>query len=50
MTNDNPDASRTAYYEQIAAKRMTPLWESLHSLVPKPSAQSAACDSGNTRR
>ena len=35
MTNDNPDASRTAYYEQIARQRMTPLWESLHSLVPK---------------
>ncbi|HEX7907546.1 MAG TPA: gentisate 1,2-dioxygenase [Paraburkholderia sp.] len=35
MTIDNPVASRTAYYEQIARQRMTPLWESLHSLVPK---------------
>jgi gentisate 1,2-dioxygenase len=35
MINENPGASRVAYYEQIARERMTPLWESLHSLVPK---------------
>ncbi|RMX06650.1 gentisate 1,2-dioxygenase [Corticibacter populi] len=27
-------AERQAYYERIAAQRLTPLWESLHSLVP----------------
>jgi gentisate 1,2-dioxygenase len=35
MTHDRPDASRAAYYEQIARQHMAPLWESLHSLVPK---------------
>ncbi|WP_175684637.1 gentisate 1,2-dioxygenase [Burkholderia anthina] len=35
MTNNDPGVSRAAYYEQIARQRMTPLWESLHSLVPK---------------
>src|SRR5258708_10958313 len=35
MIDENPGASRAAYYEQIARERMTPLWESLHSLVPK---------------
>ena len=35
MPNNNPDASRAAYYEQIARQRMAPLWESLHNLVPK---------------
>ncbi len=42
MTNNNPGASRAAYYEQIARQRMAPLWESLHNLVPKapqPKAQ-----------
>src|SRR3569832_723400 len=34
MTNNRPDASRAAYYEQIARQHMAPLWESLHSLVP----------------
>lgn len=28
-------AARAAYYEQIAAKHMTPLWESLSTLVPE---------------
>lgn len=44
MTTNNPDASRAAYYEQIARQRLAPLWESLHSLVPKapqPKAQPA---------
>jgi gentisate 1,2-dioxygenase len=35
MANNRPDASRAAYYEQIARQHMAPLWESLHSLVPK---------------
>ncbi|WP_028222371.1 gentisate 1,2-dioxygenase [Paraburkholderia oxyphila] len=35
MTRHHPDASRAAYYEQIAQQRLAPLWESLHSLVPK---------------
>jgi gentisate 1,2-dioxygenase len=35
MTNNYPGASRAAYYEQIARQRMSPLWESLHNLVPK---------------
>ncbi|MDR2154336.1 MAG: gentisate 1,2-dioxygenase [Burkholderiaceae bacterium] len=30
-----PDASRQAYYGQIAKYHMTPLWESLHLLVPR---------------
>jgi gentisate 1,2-dioxygenase len=44
MTNNAPGASRAAYYEQIARQRMSPLWESLHNLVPKtpqPKAQPA---------
>jgi len=44
MSATNPSASRAAYYEQIARQRMTPLWESLHNLVPKqpqPKAQPA---------
>lgn len=28
-------AERDAYYQRINAKNMTPLWESLHNLVPK---------------
>ncbi|WP_323118999.1 gentisate 1,2-dioxygenase [Burkholderia alba] len=35
MPTPAPDPERTAYYEQIAAQRLTPLWESLHSLVPR---------------
>lgn len=30
----NPSASRDAYYGSIAKHNMSPLWESLHSLVP----------------
>jgi gentisate 1,2-dioxygenase len=35
--NTLPDeqAERAAYYERIATKSMTPLWEVLHSLVPQ---------------
>ena len=31
----DPRAARAAYYEQIAAKHMAPLWESLAALVPE---------------
>jgi len=31
----DPRAARAAYYQQIAAKHMTPLWESLAALVPE---------------
>src|SRR6201988_258637 len=44
MTSDTADALRAAYYERIAAQQMSPLWESLHNLVPKtpqPKAQPA---------
>jgi gentisate 1,2-dioxygenase len=39
-----PSPERAAYYAQIATRHMSPLWESLHSLVPKaprPQAQAA---------
>ncbi|MBN3788711.1 gentisate 1,2-dioxygenase [Burkholderia sp. Ac-20353] len=39
MSSQHPDASRaasrSAYYARIAQQRLTPLWESLHNLVPK---------------
>ncbi|ABE30326.1 gentisate 1,2-dioxygenase [Paraburkholderia xenovorans LB400] len=35
MTIRNHSPSRIAYYEQIAKLGMAPLWESLHTLVPK---------------
>lgn len=35
MTSNTVDALRAAYYERIAAQQMSPLWESLHNLVPK---------------
>jgi len=35
MTSKTADALRAAYYERIAAQQMSPLWESLHNLVPK---------------
>lgn len=51
MTNENPGASRAAYYEQIARERMTPLWESLHSpSFRKPLSRKRGVRSGNTRR
>ena len=34
MTGHAPPAQRNAYYEAIGRSHMTPLWESLHSLVP----------------
>ncbi len=34
MQNSGSNAVRTAYYDRIAHKNMTPLWESLHALVP----------------
>ncbi|MBN3849317.1 gentisate 1,2-dioxygenase [Paraburkholderia sp. Ac-20342] len=35
MTVNHPVASRATYYEKIARSGMAPLWESLHTLVPK---------------
>ncbi|GAB3626629.1 Gentisate 1,2-dioxygenase [Pandoraea terrae] len=34
MNDRAPSAERAAYYEHIGRSHMTPLWESLHSLVP----------------
>jgi gentisate 1,2-dioxygenase len=44
MSTSTRERERTAYYGDIARKSMTPLWESLHNLVPKeprPQAQAA---------
>ncbi|CAB3708551.1 gentisate 1,2-dioxygenase [Paraburkholderia rhynchosiae] len=44
MSAQTQQDERTAYYERIAQQRLTPLWESLHNLVPKaprPQAQAA---------
>ena len=35
MTEHTPDTDRTAYYARLGRSHMTPLWESLHSLVPR---------------
>lgn len=34
MSEHTPDPARVAYYEEIGRSHMTPLWESLHALVP----------------
>ena len=34
MSDHSPDPARAAYYADIGRSHMTPLWESLHSLVP----------------
>lgn len=35
MSDSAQASARAAYYEHIARHSMSPLWESLHSLVPK---------------
>ncbi|PTB22792.1 gentisate 1,2-dioxygenase [Trinickia symbiotica] len=43
METDSTREARSAYYEQLAARGLSPLWESLHSLVPKePRPQAVA--------
>ena len=34
VVNTAVPPQRQAYYERIARQRLTPLWESLHALVP----------------
>jgi gentisate 1,2-dioxygenase len=44
MTVNSVTEQRAAYYRQLAAEQLAPLWESLHNLVPKeprPQAQAA---------
>ncbi|MGO4329590.1 gentisate 1,2-dioxygenase [Cupriavidus sp. 2TAF22] len=44
MSDANRNAERAAYYDRIGRNQMTPLWESLHALVPpqpRPQAQPA---------
>lgn len=35
MTGNSLSEQRSAYYRQLSAQQLSPLWESLHSLVPK---------------
>ncbi len=35
MSEHTIDPARAAYYERIGHSHMTPLWESLHALVPR---------------
>lgn len=34
MSQPKPSAERAAYYDKIKSKHLSPLWESLHTLVP----------------
>ena len=35
MSEHTPETGRAAYYARIGRSHMTPLWESLHALVPR---------------
>ena len=44
MTADSLNAQRAAYYQALSAQQLSPLWESLHNLVPaapRPQARAA---------
>lgn len=45
---DGHSQARADYYARIAAKHLSPLWESLHSLVPPKPAPRCIPFSGNT--
>ena len=43
MTANTVKEQRAAYYQQLSTQQLSPLWESLHSLVPKePQPQAKA--------